>query len=130
VIEGVDDLANQFFLKAVMNKVGPAAKENYLGQHWLPQSARASATRGAHAYFLSRLLGESSSGWFVESGMTVADILVAVVVEMHLRLYPRQRLEQQLPNLLELYDAVLAQPRIQAYRSSEQHLPSFAPMLP
>lgn len=37
---------------------------------------------------------------------------------------------RQLPNLLELYDAVLEQPRIQAYRSSEQFLPSFAPMLP
>lgn len=36
----------------------------------------------------------------------------------------------QLPNLLELYDAVLEQPHIQAYRSSEQYLPSFAPMLP
>lgn len=51
---------------------GPAAKENYFTQHWLPQSARASNTRGAHAHFLSRLLSESSSGWFVESGMTVA----------------------------------------------------------
>lgn len=36
----------------------------------------------------------------------------------------------QLPNLLELYDAVIAHPGIAAYRSSEQHLPMLAPLLP
>ena len=48
--------------------------ENYFSRHWLPHSARATIARGAHAYFLSHLLSDSSSGWFVESGMTVAGV--------------------------------------------------------
>ena len=44
-------------------------------------------------------------------------------------LIPLPPVPAQLPNLLELHDAVLALPRIRAYRESEQCLPTAAPML-
>jgi hypothetical protein len=50
----------------------PDSKERYWQQHCDPASVSAPDTLGAHAAFLSRLLGKSRSGYYVESGLTIA----------------------------------------------------------
>lgn len=61
------------FLGCVLRmKEAPAAKEDYFAAHVNAGSEGASTARGSHAGFLSRLLSANASGWFVESGLTVA----------------------------------------------------------
>ncbi|KAL4425321.1 hypothetical protein ABPG75_009337 [Micractinium tetrahymenae] len=129
VMEGCNDVVQQLYSKCI-NKGGPAARENYFVQHVLAASAAAATAKGAHTAFLSRLLAASGSGWFVESGLTVADISAAVVVSLHLRIYGRDRFAGQWPTLVALHDRVMALPRIAAYRQGPQCLPVVSPGLP
>jgi hypothetical protein len=61
----------------------PDSKESYWQQHCDPASASAPGTLGAHAAFLSRLLGKSSSGYYVESGLTIAGERAACPLMRH-----------------------------------------------
>lgn len=51
---------------------GHAAAENFFSRHVSAGTATAATARGAHAAYLSSLLSRSVSGWFLESGLSVA----------------------------------------------------------
>ena len=50
----------------------PGAKDAYWAAHIDPASADGATTFGAHMAFLDRLLARSSSGYYLDSGLSVA----------------------------------------------------------
>ncbi|KAL4420374.1 hypothetical protein ABPG77_002314 [Micractinium sp. CCAP 211/92] len=125
VIEGCNDLYMKLFVDCLLKiKEDPGAKEAYWAARIDPASAGGPATFGAHMAFLGRLLARSSSGYFLESGLSVADINVTVMLLFHMEVFSRERLAEQCPSLMALHDRVLALPRIAAYLASPLHPPN------
>lgn len=71
VVDGATDLAASLWAECI-SKGGHAAAENWFSRHISALSETAATARGAHAAYLSRLLSMSGSGWFLESGLSVA----------------------------------------------------------
>ncbi|PSC70408.1 flagellar associated [Micractinium conductrix] len=96
VIEGVNDLLLKCFTECVLKlKDDEGVTERYWEARVDPASAGAPTAFGAHVAFLARLLERSGGAFFVDSGLTVADINMTVAVQVHLELFDRERLEAQ-----------------------------------
>ncbi|KAL4420375.1 hypothetical protein ABPG77_002315 [Micractinium sp. CCAP 211/92] len=122
VIEGCSDLVTKLIMECMLRaKSDPGAREAYWTARIDSASAGGPATFGAHMAFLDRLLARSSSGYFLESGLSVADINVAVVMLFHMEAFSRERLAEQWPSLMALHDRVMALPRIATYLASPMH---------
>ncbi|KAL4430770.1 hypothetical protein ABPG75_006026 [Micractinium tetrahymenae] len=129
VIEGCNDLIMKLFTECIVKaKEDPGAKDAYWAARIDPASAAGAATYGAHMAFLDRLLARSSSGYYLDSGLSVADIVMTVNMQLHLGAFSRERLAEQWPSLMALHDRVLALPRIAAYLAGPLHPAVMHPM--
>ncbi|KAL4420373.1 hypothetical protein ABPG77_002313 [Micractinium sp. CCAP 211/92] len=129
VLEGCNDLIMKLFVDCIGKmKEDPGATEAYWAARIDPASAGGPATFGAHMAFLGRLLARSSSGYFLESGLSAADLAMTFNMQLHMSALGRERLAEQWSSLVALNDRVLALPRIAAYLASPLHLPVLHPM--
>eukprot|EP00887_Chlorella_sp_A99_P000626 scaffold5.g626.t1 len=132
VIEGMVDFGTQLFLKVVLKKEEERAEaaEAFWDMHADPASAGTEAPRGVHAAFLSRLLARSSGGFFLESGLSIADIDVAVMIEMLCLMCGTERVAQQWPDLMGHWRRVMEVPGIASYLRGPQRIARQSTLVP
>ncbi|KAL4430769.1 hypothetical protein ABPG75_006025 [Micractinium tetrahymenae] len=122
VIEGCSDLLAKMIMEYMIKaKEDPGAKDAYWAGRIDPASAAGATTYGAHMALLDRLLARSSSGYYLDSGLSVADIVVTFFMQLHMEMFSCESLAEQWPSLMALHDRVLALPRIAAYPAGPLH---------
>ncbi len=128
---GVDSLANQATIDAILDGVeairvkyttliytaqlADDAKATYATEHCDPSSKHA-RNGGAHLAFLAALLGDKE--WMVGDAVSVADIAVFDLVDLHLRILGEELRGWYGSTLVAHHARVAALPGVAAYLAS------------
>ncbi|GAB4819891.1 hypothetical protein N2152v2_006937 [Parachlorella kessleri] len=123
IIDGVEDVRRKYLALIYQDQLAPEAKKAYWEQHCDPASA-GGRNGGAHWFYLAQLLRRNAGGegYFVGTQLSVADVLVFDLVDLHLRVLEEQ-MRQTYPELVELWERVGALPAVKAYLESPLRLP-------
>lgn len=96
------------------------AKKAYWAAHIDPATAIGSRNGGAHFTYIAKLAERyGSEGWAVGSGLTIADILLYDITDVHLRAFGVQ-FSGAYPDLVTHHARVAALPGIKAYVGSSK----------
>jgi glutathione S-transferase len=113
-------LTSRCFLSAFLQ--ADEAKTTYWRTHCDP-STTGERNEGAHFTYISKLVAKHGrDGWAVGSQLSMADILLFDIVDMHQRIYPDQFAEQY-PDLAKHHSKLAALPGIKSYLDSPARNP-------
>ncbi|KXZ45601.1 hypothetical protein GPECTOR_53g94 [Gonium pectorale] len=124
-LEGVEALRQKYLTLVYQDKLADEAKAKYWGLHGDPANAESRYAAGAHLSYLSRLLKRNAAGGgkaFVGSGLTVADLAVFDIVDLHARIFGDE-LKAAYPDLLAHHAYIAGLPHIKEYLASPKRLP-------
>ena len=101
----------------------PTQADEAKAAHWTthvdPETAGA-RNGGAHFAFLEGLAGEG--GCSVGGALTIADVALFDIVDLHARIYGEDKVKAAYPRLAAVYAAVAALPGVAAYLASPRRL--------
>ncbi|GLC39874.1 hypothetical protein PLESTB_001311600 [Pleodorina starrii] len=124
ILEGVESLRCKYLTLIYQDQL--ATKDAYWTSHGDPASVD-SRNGGAHLLYFSRLLArnkEAGGGGgkaFVGSGLTLADLAVYDIVDLHVRIFGDQ-MQAAYPDLLSFHSAISELPGIKDYLASPRRL--------
>lgn len=99
-----------------------STKDAYWGKHCAKAGAIGKNNGGAHWEYLARMLRASKSGYAAGgSGMTVADIALWELCDLHMRIWPKE-MAAEYPELAAHHAKVAAVPGVKAYLEGPQRL--------
>lgn len=115
VMDGVEDIKRKYLNLIYQDELKEEAKEAYWAAHCDANGAH-SRNGGAHFLYLSKLLEKNAggAGYTVGSTLTVADVLLFDVCDLHIRIFG-DRFKEAYPLLAGHYQRVGAVPGIKAY---------------
>lgn len=123
IMLGVEDMRRAYTTLAYTGKFAREAKASYVDNHMEPDATKG-RTGGAHFYYLEHLLerdttGMAEAGRVVGGRMSIADIQLFDIVDLHLRdaAFPAE-MRDRFPKLVAHHDSVAKLPRIRAYLDS------------
>ncbi|GAB4823389.1 hypothetical protein N2152v2_010435 [Parachlorella kessleri] len=119
ILDGVEDQRSKYLGLIYKDELADGPKKAYFETHVDPASAQ-SRNWGAHFAFLSNLLkkNEGGRGFMVGNQLSIADIAVLDLVDLHLRLDFAGQFKQLHPELTAHHSRIAAVPGIKAYLES------------
>eukprot|EP00039_Didymoeca_costata_P024377 m.10130 g.10130 ORF g.10130 m.10130 type:complete len:231 (+) comp4205_c0_seq1:105-797(+) len=122
VLGGVEDCRKAYTNLIYQDKLSDEAKAKYKKGH-LDTESMTERTGGAHFQYLENMLARStsigSSGFFVSEKLSIADIQLFDLVDLHLRpaLFPEDM--KAFPKLMALHAKISGHPGVAEYLGSE-----------
>lgn len=122
-VDGVEDLRRKYGDLIYGKSLADDAKAEYIALHVSPSSAAGARNGGAHLSYLANCLAvnASGSGWTVGMDVTIADIAIAELIDLHERIM-KEKLQESWPQLLAVKEKVYALPGVKAYLESPLRL--------
>eukprot|EP00198_Chlamydomonas_reinhardtii_P011758 XP_001701095.1 glutathione S-transferase [Chlamydomonas reinhardtii] len=123
IMEGVESLRVKYLALVYQEKLADAAMDQHWSTHCDPNNSE-QRNGGAHLVFFSRLLQRNAAGAgkvFVGAGLTMADLCVFDIVDLHNRIFP-DKMKEVYPELLAFHDHVAALPGIKEYLASPKRV--------
>eukprot|EP00051_Salpingoeca_urceolata_P009027 m.110769 g.110769 ORF g.110769 m.110769 type:complete len:223 (+) comp16076_c0_seq3:140-808(+) len=120
VMIGVESIRSKYTSLIYTDKLAEDAKKVY-ATAVIDKSTIKERNGGAHFYYLDQFLERSSSHFVVGDKLSIADLQLFDLVDLHLRdaLFPTQ-MRETFPKLAEHHDRIAAIKEIAAYLGSEQ----------
>lgn len=121
IIDTVESIKGKYLALIYQDELSDAAKAKYWHAHCDPTTT-CERNGGAHFVYIAGMMEKfGKSGFMVGTGLTVADIMVFDIVDMHVRIWGTQ-FTDQFPQLNELHAKVAAVPGVAAYLSSGRRI--------
>ncbi|PSC72458.1 flagellar associated isoform B [Micractinium conductrix] len=115
--DGVEDIKRNYLGLIYTDQLSDEAKAAYWSTHMDPATAAGARNGGAHFAYLSNLVKHYGGDWAVGSSLSIADILLFDITDVHVRAFGEQ-FKDAYPELVAHHARVAAQPGIAAYLSS------------
>eukprot|EP00887_Chlorella_sp_A99_P002061 scaffold18.g2061.t1 len=119
IADGIEDLKRKYLALIYQDQLSEPAKEAYYKTH-LDPTTTGERNGGAHFAYVSGLVKRngSGSGWAVGDVLSIADILLFDIVEVHERALGAEKFRSAYPELAAIKDKVAAIPGVAAYLAS------------
>lgn len=116
--DGVEDIKRKYLSLIYTDQLAEEAKAAYWTAHFDPATT-GGRNGGAHFAYLSHLVAKcGSGGWAVGGALSIADILLFDIVDVHQRAFGEDKFAAAYPNLAAVYKQVEAIPGVKAYLES------------
>lgn len=119
--DGVEDLKRKYLSLIYSDNLAEAAKAAYWSAH-LDLTTTGQRNGGAHFAYLAGLVASYGADWDVGSQVSIADILLFDIVDLHQRAFGEDKFQQTYPQLAAVKDRVAALPGVAAYLDSPRRL--------
>ena len=121
IVECVEDIRRKYLTLVYQEQLADEAKATYYTTHVSTDSAHA-RNNGAHFVYLSNLLKKNSgsSGFMVGGSVTIADVAVWDIVDLHMRII--DTFGEVYPDLMAHRELVAELPGVAAYLASPARL--------
>lgn len=119
ILEGVEALRLKYGTLVYQAQLENEAKTAYISEHVDP-STKHGRNGGAHLAHLAALLGAKE--WMVGSGVTIADVAVFDIVDLHMRILGEEMKKWYGETLVAHHARVAALPGVAAYLASPLRL--------
>lgn len=108
IIDGVEDFRKLYVNLIYVEKLAEDAKTEYWRAHFDPSTCK-DQRGGAHMLYFSQLLKRYPGKYMVGDSISIADIVLFDLLELHIRIY-KQHLKAMYPDLTAYFDGLAEEP--------------------
>lgn len=119
-LDGVESLRCKYLELIYQKQLSPEGKAEYIKAHVAMESA-AERNGGAHFVYLAGILAANSGQYVVGSDLTIADLALFDIVDLHLRIM-EEEITAKYPALVEHKNCIASIPAIKAYLEGPMRL--------
>ncbi|KAG2484597.1 hypothetical protein HYH03_016638 [Edaphochlamys debaryana] len=120
IMEGVESLRVKYVNLIYNDKLEEAAKKKYW-ELYFDKNTSEGRNGGAHVTYLLNFLKKSTSGFMAGEGLTLADLAVWEITDLHLRIFEKE-LKDSYPELMTFQAKIADLPGIKEYLAGPKRL--------
>ncbi|GFR46113.1 hypothetical protein Agub_g7601 [Astrephomene gubernaculifera] len=120
IVEGVESLRVKYVNLIYNDKLEEAAKETYW-KTYFDRSSTEGRNGGAHFQYLANFLSKNPGPFCVGDSLTLADLCVWEILDLHLRIFGEQ-IKEAYPELVSFHEHIAGLPGIKEYLGSAKRL--------
>jgi glutathione S-transferase len=125
LLGGVESIRQKYAQLIYEYEVENHKKMQYFNDYIHPDSAKGKRNGGAHFFYLEELVKRNrelntSTPWSCGPNLTIGDVQIFDIVDVHIRIFDQQSLRTPYPLLFTIYDKIHSIQQVQSYLASNR----------